>query len=311
VLENDAITFEGENGGRITEAFFEDDDFNVQRKKFGNLKVSDIIKDGGIVSHNVFSVRTNIRINELKYETLSRICLNRVEEVGDLAGIKPVDLLTFCNRFRKGSKSFRRILTGPRLETIPRNMQTFAECTDTIIGLSQSEKINGFWGHSFLNNDVRSFLFKLHGNVLGINSRVAHFIRDHSPVCTFCRLRRREDAEDETILHLFFSCPETEEFKNQFFIWAFDKDNEYFISRSELFHVFAENDFMTGTCLAKTAITKLYLKYIWDCRNRQNLPNLEDAKIQLQASLRNIANVNTKMKTYILDCGLGFLLLQG
>ncbi len=36
-----------------------------------------------------------------------------------------------------------------------------------------------------LNNDVRSFLFKLHGNVLGINSRVAHFIlRDHSPVCT-------------------------------------------------------------------------------------------------------------------------------
>jgi hypothetical protein len=36
VLENDAITFEGENGGRITEAFFEDDDFNVQRK---NLEI--------------------------------------------------------------------------------------------------------------------------------------------------------------------------------------------------------------------------------------------------------------------------------
>jgi hypothetical protein len=68
---------------------------------------------------------------------------------------------------------------------------------------------------------------------------------------------------------------------------------------------------MTGTCLAKTAITKLYLKYIWDCRNRQNLPNIEDAKIQLKVSLRNIANVNTKMKTYIFDSGLGFLLLQG
>jgi hypothetical protein len=65
---------------------------------------------------------------------------------------------------------------------------------------------------------------------------------------------------------------------------------------------------MTSTCLAKTAITKLYLKYIWDCRNRQNI---EDAKILLKVSLRNIANVNTKMKTYILDSGLGFLLLQG
>jgi hypothetical protein len=311
VLENDAITFEGENGGRITEAFFEDDNFNVQRKKFGNLKVSDIIKDGEIVDHNVFSVRNNIRISVLKYETLSRICLNRVEEVGNQAGIKPVDLTTFCNRFRKGSKSFRRILTGPRLEIIPRNMQTYADCTDTIIGLSQSEKINGFWGHSFLNNDVRSFLFKLHGNVLGINSRVAHFIRDHSPVCTFCRLRGREDAEDETILHLFFSCPETEEFKNLFFAWAFNINEQYSISRSELFHVFVENDFMTGTCLTKTAITKLYLKYVWDSRNRQHLPNIEEAKIHLQVSLRNIANVNNKMKTYILDSGLGFLLLQG
>ena len=114
VLENDAITFEGENGGRITEAFFEDDNFNVQRKKIGNLKVSDINKDGGVVRFNVFSVCTNIRINEEKYERLSRICLNRVEDVGE-AGVKPVDLITFCNRFRKGSKSFRRILTGPRL----------------------------------------------------------------------------------------------------------------------------------------------------------------------------------------------------
>ncbi len=71
MLENDAVTFEGENGGRITEAFFEEDDFNVQRKKIGNLKVSDIIKDGRIISYNVFSVRTNIRIREGKYETLS------------------------------------------------------------------------------------------------------------------------------------------------------------------------------------------------------------------------------------------------
>jgi hypothetical protein len=138
---------------------------------------------------------------------------------------------------------------------------------------------------------------------------VAHFIRDHSPVCTFCRLRGREDAEDETILHLFFSCPETEEFKNLFFAWAFNLNEQYSISRSELFHVFV--DFMTGTCLTKTAITKLYLKYVWDNRNRQHLPNIEEAKIHLQVSLRNIANVNNKMKTYILDSGLGFLLLQG
>jgi hypothetical protein len=311
VLENNALTFDGEDGGRITEEFFEGDDFNAQKRKIGNLKVSDIIKDGEIVNFNIFSARTGIRIQEERYETLSRICANRIAEIGNLAESKPVDLLTFCNRFRKGSKSFRRIISGPKQETIPRNMLTFADCTDTVIGLSLSEKINGFWGYSFLNNDVRSFLFKLHGNVLGINSRVSHFIRDHSPVCTFCRLMGREDAEDETILHLFFSCPETENFKIQFFTWAFDSENQYFISRSELFHIFTENDFITGTCLVKTTITKLYLKYIWDCRNRKNLPDLELAKTQLKSNLKNISNVSPKMKSYILDSGLGFLLMQG
>ncbi len=271
----------------------------MQRKKIGNLKLSDFLKDdGNIIRYEDFLVRTNIRLREAKYDTISRICANCVEQGGNVTTVKPVDLISFCNRFRKGSKSFRRIISGPKRDTIPRNMETFSDCTDTIIGLSLSEKINGFWGHSFLNNDVRSFLFKLHGNILGTNSRVSHFIRDHSPVCTFCRLGRREDAEDKSVLHLFFSCPETEQTKNQFFVWAFDRDEQYFISRSELFHVFAEENLIMGTCLVKTTIAKLYLKYIWDCRNRQTIPNLEDAKINLKLAVKNISNISSKMKSF-------------
>ncbi len=315
ILNNEAVTFEGENGGNITEAFFSDDDFydfTSQRKKIGNLKVSDFITDDGdIVRYEDFLTRSNIRLREAKYDTISRICANCVVQGGIVSTVRPVDVISFYNRFRKGSKSFRRIISGPKMDIIPRNMETFSDCTDTIIGISLSEKINGFWGHSFLNNDVRSFLFKLHGNILGTNSRVSHFIRDHSRVCTFCRLGRREDAENESVLHLFFSCPETEQFKNQFFVWAFDKDNQYFISRSELFHVFTEENLITGTCLVKTTIPKFYLKYIWDCTNRQTIPNLEEAKMVLKLAVKNIANISSKMKSYFLDSGLGFLLMQG
>ena len=175
---------------------------------------------GNTLRYDDFLTRTNIRLREAKYNVISRICANCVVQDGNVSTAKPVDVITFCNRFRKGSKSFRRVISGAKMDTIPRNMETFSDCTETVIGLSLSEKINGFWGHSFLNNDVKSFLFKLHGNILGTNSRVSHFIRDHSPVCTFCRLGRREDAENESILHLFFSCPEIEHFKHQFFVWC-------------------------------------------------------------------------------------------
>ncbi len=128
-------------------------------------------------------------IQEEKYNNLRR-CIT------DLSGAmeRPVapnsctDLTTFCNRFKRGSKPFRRILDGPARDEIPRNIQTFAEGTQTIIGLDMGRIINGLWGFSFFPNNMRVFLFKLHNNILGLNNRVAHFIRDHLPICTFCRL---------------------------------------------------------------------------------------------------------------------------
>jgi hypothetical protein len=101
-------------------------------------------------------------------------------------------LQTFVNRFKKGSKNFRRVLTGNLREEIPRNVNTFAANTQTYIGLEMGRKINKLWGLSFLDNDTRSFLFKMHNNILGLNSRVTHFIADHSPICTFCRISLRK-----------------------------------------------------------------------------------------------------------------------
>ncbi len=222
-----------------------------------------------------------------------------------------VDILTFCNRFKKGSKPFRRVLRNFTQEEIPRNISTYAENTQTIIGLEMGQKINGLWGFSFFSNDMRVFLFKMHTNILGLNNRVAHFIRDHSPICTFCRILARGDASDETTLHLFYDCPTTENVRNEFFVWAYNEAEAFVISRNELFLVQNQNGEYNCTTLIKTIISKLFLKYIWDSRNRYSLPNFREARECITSELLTLVNSNISIRRTFNDSGLAQKFLQG
>ena len=50
------------------------------------------------------------------------------------------------------------------------------------------------------------FLFKFFNNILGINTRLSHFVPNHSRGCTFCTLNGTIPIPDETFLHIFFEC---------------------------------------------------------------------------------------------------------
>ena len=252
------------------------------------------------------------RIQEEKYNILRR-CLNDLSGAMEwpLTPNSCTDLTTFCNRFKRGSKPFRRILDGPARDEIPRNILTFAEGTQTIIGVDMSRIINGLWGFSFFSNNMRVFLFKLHNNTLGLNNRVAHFIRDHSPICTFCCIMRRNDAQDETVLHLFYDCEYVERVRDAFFQWAYDEDIPFVISRQELFLVQTRFGTTNGTMLIRTVIAKLYLKHIWDCRNRNCLPELEGIKQYIAYEINTIMSLSVKMREFLNDSGLARIFLQG
>ncbi len=230
--------------------FLGEEAFTNQRKQIGSILFSHILKEDGTAhSHVTFEQKLLVNISGDKNDSLRRICQDTLANVNNLQreqfqGKKTSDLITFC---KKGSKPFRKILVGPKKMDIPRHIATYAGNTETIIGLEMSRYLGGFWGFNFLNNDLRFFLFKLQSGFLGLNNRVAHFIRDHSPICTFCRLMGREDAPDETVLHLFFDCPNTESIKDDFFRWFYNQDENFFISRSELFLVQTENETITGT----------------------------------------------------------------
>jgi hypothetical protein len=165
--------------------------------------------------------------------------------------------------------------------------------------------------NGFFSNNMRVFLFKMHTNILGLNNRVAHYIRDHSPICTFCRIRLLNDAADETTLHLFYECPSVENIRDEFFRWCYSEANNYVISRQEYFLVQCEDGTINGTTIIKTVLAKLFIKYVWDCRNRHSLPNIEAAKEVVKLEIHAIISITIKMKANLNDSGLAENFLQG
>jgi len=97
----------------------------------------------------------------------------------------------FIRSFKKGSKKFRTVLThNPnrhQYRTNLRTVNTFCVLTDTQVpDPDHLGKILGLWNRSFLQNEVREFLFKEHNNCLALNNRTAHFLATVNDKCSFC-----------------------------------------------------------------------------------------------------------------------------
>ena len=145
---------------------------------------------------------------------------------------------TFVNRFKRGSKSFRRVFKAKKAETISNNMVLFAENTETIIGLCLAERLNASWNFSYLDNSLRTFIFKMHNNTLGYNHVITHFAENIEPYCTFCLMLRHNYPERDTALPVFYSCSIIERLNERYFSWILEMPT--ILRRSEVFGFFQQ-----------------------------------------------------------------------
>ena len=99
---------------------------------------------------------------------------------------------------------------------------------------------------------------------------MSHFVRGHSANCTFCTISYNPEEHRETPLHLFYSCRSTEPVLNQVFS-HFLRVNTI-ITRQELFVKFMRPEKPFNEILF--LVSKLFLKYIWDCKVRLTIPNV-------------------------------------
>ena len=179
-------------------------------------------------------------------------------------------------------------------------MIRYAENTETIIGLDLSEKLNASWNISYLDNSMRTFIFKLHNNALTYNHVIVHFAENVEPYCTFCMLTRNNVLERDTALHVFFSCPTTENLNARLFSFVFGQNKD--VRRSEAFGFFNEENADDNFILF--VVTKILQKYIWDCKLRKTLPLLDDLKNIVTVELKVLTKISIKFRESLQSCTL-------
>jgi exonuclease III len=130
--------------------------------------------------------------------------------------IKPESFSNICNSVKKGSKKFRLILESYNKVPVtkPLNNNSLRKFC-SLLGLPLNNlvpvrQLNTIWQCWGLANKIKEFSFKFFNNLLGINSRIGHFVINVHEGCTFCTLRNNLPVPRETFKHLFFDCPETE-----------------------------------------------------------------------------------------------------
>jgi len=181
------------------------------------------------------------------------------------------------------------------MKKISTNISRYADLTDTVIDLENSLRLNCHWYQPFYDTSMKTFLFKLHNNLLGLNSRVAHFVRNHPRTCTFCDLARVGDDNTENTKHLFFYCGIIEENIQLLFKWILG-NNEIIGYRDYFLGYRFEN-------LNKQKVLDIALnivkKNIWDCKLRYCIPTLEILKSNFLDEIKKMYANSKKVRDFI------------
>ncbi len=226
IFENPCFTFDINHQNYLKKTFFTDNEFLVHGNIIKNLTLKCFLnREGQILNREEFVENTGINISVLKYNRLRGLVTTSIRKYSkpDLTMKKQDKIENFCMRIKKGSKKFRKILSETPEPIVSSNILRFSEITEIVINAERSQALNSLWNKSFFDTSMRTFIFKFYNNLLGTNSRVAHFVRNHPSTCTFCDISRNPFESQESVKHLFFECEHVERLLQGFYSWLLNE----------------------------------------------------------------------------------------
>lgn len=126
-----------------------------------------------------------------------------------------------------------------------------------------------------LDTNLRIFQYKILHNVLYLNKMLYKFKKIDSPLCSFC------NADDETPLHLFFSCSESKRLWNQLCnLLSHDLHLPHLMPQSSIFGYY-ENEYQHSLLINHVIL--IFKFYIYNARKRR--------KLVFQSLINTIKNV--------------------
>ena len=253
-----------------------------------NLKVNNFYRDGVPVPRAAVQLETGLVLNVNQYNVIVQTIIRTAHSFSKQETSKQVctDMAQVYNKYKKGSKSLKKIFTLYTYRYIPHNIMKYQINTNTVLGINASESLNSLWSLNFLDNSTRTFCFKLHNNTLGYNYTVSKFVRNHSPLCTFCTITYNPDDERETPYHLFYSCRHVENMFLLYFRNILTDDDHVNFSRNSYFGCLGSDSMEKNLCLR--VICLLFKKYIWQCKLGKRLPSIEGVTTFILGKVRTM-----------------------
>ena len=124
---------------------------------------------------------------------------------------------------------------------------------------------------------------------------VNKFVRNHSSLCTFCRIARNPEGERETPFHIFYACPSVEIVFNIFFQNILGLDNFNTFTLSNYFGVILSENNNYNYCMM--IVCMLFKKYIWENKMRETLPDPDKASWFVKDKIKVMNECSIKFKT--------------
>jgi hypothetical protein len=215
-------------------------------------------------------------------------------------GERSVAIGAFFAGIKKGSKRLRLMLSKSKSKSL-KNKCPIKKYSETA-GVAPpdafvSRKLNARWNSSYYGSELRTFLFKLHHNTLGINSRVHHFNADRASTCTFCVLSKNLPAERETIQHFFWHCPTTNKSINQLLTGTVN----FAVGQSSFFTGTDSNGQFNEVLCIIFDIIKFIL---WLHKIRRHLPTTHSITSDFYYFMGHVTGTNKKIELAVTDCNL-------
>jgi hypothetical protein len=191
IFENKLITRNVDDRQCLTKDIVGRELFNNHRNIIYGLRYDDFYTENNeLVTNEVVQQKLGIPFSPLLIQTIRSFCITAKTKFSkkDINEQKILDVRHLMASKNKSSSRLRKILDFTPVMSTPHNIKKFAENMDIIINGDQSSFLNSLWTVNFFSNNMRTFLFKFHNNTLGYNASVAHFVRGHLALCTFCNI---------------------------------------------------------------------------------------------------------------------------
>jgi hypothetical protein len=297
---NDAFGYGKGFANKLDDIFFDCQGNNALRTSLLTLTWKDLVSNGVFFSREEILIRLNIALPQDKYNILKQvyqIALRKYFKVGK----DETSISEFFRSFKKGSKKFRIIMSGTVSEQTVKTgtqVRTFLRTIKEECPIfARLRSLYSNWNVSFLNSSIREFIFKFYNNILGLNSRVAHFNVEVNAGCTYCSITNNRPVPKETVLHLFYFCPTKYRiictFYDNYIVRIVNNKCNYFVSYISV------NEQVNNVL---NIVWDVFRYVVWQFKLKQKAPvySIFDEELQYQFAIIN--STSTSFREALIDC---------